>query len=148
MNIYRCKKMKGSLVIEAAIGIMVLSIAAAFAVNCHIESSKFIKERIINEDVMRNIVNLEREIKYNLNKNQLVELFENGEIHLKYDENLGRSLIYKKIDELEKGNDIVIKVVNQDEEKTEFRVYSNVEKDGIKINIDDEFSKSWWTCDE
>ncbi|NME83478.1 hypothetical protein [Clostridium sp. SM-530-WT-3G] len=140
--------MKGSLVIEAAIGIMILSIAAAFAVNCHIESSKFIKQRIINEDVMRNIVNLEREIKYNLNKNQLDDLFENGELHLKYDENLGRSLTDKKIYELEKGNDIVIKIINQSEEKIEFRVYSNIEKDCININIADEFDKSWWTCDE
>lgn len=148
MNICNHKKMSGSLVIEAAIGIMVLSMASVFAVNCYIENCRSIKERILNEDVMRSITNLENEIKYNLNKNELEELFKDNEIYLKYDKNFGRNLLEKSIDELERGNDIVIKIVSKNEENIEFRVDTNIDLGGMEINIVDEFNKSWWMYNE
>ena len=60
MNLCNYKKKKGSLVIEAAVGVMILSLSSAFAVNAHIPSCKAVRERILNEDVTRNIENLKR----------------------------------------------------------------------------------------
>lgn len=144
MCIYNYKKKNGSLVIEAAMAIMILSMASAFVVKAHIESCKSIKERILNEDIKRSIENLKGEIKYNLNKSEFEDLFKDGKISLKYDEDFGKNLLDKKISELEKGNDIVISIINRNEEKIEFRVNAYVERKDIKIELFDEFNKSWW----
>ena len=148
MNLCNYKKKKGSLVIEAAVGVMVLSLSSAFVVNAHIASCKAVRERILNEDVTRNIENLKREIKYNLNKSEFDELFKDNEIGLKYDEDFGNQLLTKKLNEIDKGNDIIIKIISCDEKNIEFQVNANIEQEGVKVNISDEFEKSWWMYDE
>lgn len=148
MHIGNCKKKAGSLVVEAAIAFMILGIASAFAIKAYIESCRAIKERILNEDIKRNVENLKGEIKYNLNKNELDELFKNDEITFKYNQDFGKKLLCKKINELEKGNDIVIDIINRSEDKIEFKVNVNIEQEGIKVKFVDEFNKSWWMLDE
>ena len=96
----------------------------------------------------RNIENLKREIKYNLNKSEFDELFKDNEIGLKYDEGFGNQLLAKRLNELDKGNDIIIKIISCDEKNIEFQVNANIEQEGVKVNISDEFEKSWWMYDE
>lgn len=148
MNLCNYKKKKGSLVVEAAVGVMVLSLSSAFVVNAHIASCKAVRERILNEDVTRNIENLKGEIKYNLNKSEFDELFKDNEIRLKYDENFGNQLLTKKLNEIDKGNDIIIKIISCDEKNIELQVNADIEQRGVKVNISDEFEKSWWMYDE
>lgn len=148
MNLCNYKKKKGSLVVEAAVGVMVLSLSSVFAVNAHIASCKAVRERILNEDVTRNIENLKREIKYNLNKSEFDELFKDNEMGLKYDEDFGNQILTKKLNEIDKGNDIIIKIISCDEKNIEFQVNADIEQERVKVNISDEFEKSWWMYDE
>ena len=134
--------------IEAVIGIMVLSLSSAFVVNAYIESCKAVKERIVNEDVERNIENLKREIQYNLNKSEFDELFKENEIGVKYDESFGNQFLTKRINEFDKGNDIIIKIISCDEKSVELQVKADIEQKGLKVSINDEFEKNWWMYDE
>lgn len=144
MYYFRFNKRSGSLVIEAAISVMILSMAAAYIVNAHIDSSKSVKSRILNEDVTRNIENIKREIQYNVTKIELEEIFKYSEISLKYDEFLGRQLLNKRFDELDRGNDIFITMVSENERSMKFKVKAEIEKNGVQVEADDEFEKSWW----
>lgn len=148
MKDIRCNKKSGSLVIEAAISVMILSMTAAFIVNAHIDSSKSIKSRILNEDVTRNIKNIEKEIQYNVTKAELEEIFEDNKIGLRYDEDFGKEILNKEFSELDRGNDILITLVSEDEEGINFEIKAEIEKNGAHIEAHDEFEKSWWMNEE
>lgn len=145
---FKYRKSNGSLVVEAAISVMVFSLASVFVVNAHIENCNIIKRRILNENVMRNIENLKCEIKYNLNNNDIDNLFQNEKIGFKYDDDFGKQFLVKKINEFEIGNDIVIEVMDRNEEKIEFKVNAHIHQDNIRVDIIDEFNKSWWMYEE
>ena len=144
MNVCSYGKLKGSIVIEAVIGIMVLSISAMFAINAYIDNCKTIKERILSEDVTRNIESLKREINYNLNKNELDELFKDYEVGFEYNQNFGKDLLNKKLDQLKRGDDIVVKIINRNDENIEFKVNANIRQGSTEVNIKDRFIRSWW----
>ncbi|MDO5516895.1 MAG: hypothetical protein Q4F66_05025 [Clostridium sp.] len=144
MELVRCNKKKGSLVIEAAVSVMILSMTAAFIVNAHIESSRVINSRILNEDITRNIENIKREIQYNVSKDELKDIFKYNELGLRYDKNFGNQILNKRINELDKGKDILIKLISKDEEGMKFEIKADVEQDGLYVKVDEEFEKSWW----
>lgn len=144
MYVIRCNKKEGSLVVEAAIAVMILSMTTAFIVNAHISCSKSIKSRILNEDITRNIKNIEREIQYNVTKKEIEDIFKDHEIGLSYDENFGRQILNNKFSQLVRGKDILIKLVSEDEEGMKFEIKADINRDGTHVEADDKFEKSWW----
>lgn len=143
MNI-RYKKKKGSLILESSASIVILSMVSIFIINAHIYCGRSIKTRILNEELTRNIENVKKEIQYNVSRAKIKEIFKDNKYGLMYDKDFGTQVLNKDFNELKIGNDILINIINEDDEKLSFSIEAeiNVGNDNIKVN--DEFEKSWW----
>lgn len=137
-------KKKGSVLIEIIAGITILTLATTFIVSASIENLKVLKKRILSEEVNRTIYNLMNEVKYNTSSEQIEELLEDGEISFKYSENISNILLMKQIEDLDRGEEIKISIIGEDDIGLKLKIEANVKKEENEINIEKDFNKSWW----
>lgn len=124
---------------------MILSMASIFIVNAHMECSRSIKSRVLNEEVIRNVENIKREIQYNVSREEIEsEFLDNKSIGLMYGDDFSNEILNKKFTELDKGNDILITILSEDDENIRFQIKTQINKDGENVRIEDEFIKGWW----
>lgn len=137
-------KKKGSVLIEIIAGITILTLATTFIVSASIENLKVLKKRILSEEVNRTIYNLMNEVKYNTSSEQIEELLQDGNISFKYSENISNILLMKQIEDLDRGEEIKISIIGEDDIGLKLKIEANVKKEENEINIEKDFNKSWW----
>ena len=138
---------KGSTIIESIISMSIVLIALNISVQIFLISSKSILVRKSREKANRISYAIENEIKYNVSFENIERTFINGNLSLKYKENILDTLLTTPVLLLERGNEIIIeeKVNNSIEDDykiTTFKITIN-DSDGGKLN-EREFIKSYW----
>lgn len=137
-------KKQGSILIEVVASIMILTLTTTFIVNASIQNMNVLKERILLEEVNRDVSNLINEFKYNLTKEEIEELLSDEKIGFKYNEDFSKELLNSTVNELERGEDIEITKIYEDDLGLEFNIKTNIKKEKSEVAIEKEFSKSWW----
>lgn len=137
-------KKQGSILIEVVASLMIICLTSTFIVNANIQNFKIFKERILSEEVNRTVYNIINEFKYNVSEDEMKSLFKNNEIGFKYYDNFCEDLISRDIVGFEKGNDIKIIKLGEDNIGLKLKIIANVIEESNEINIEKEFTKSWW----
>lgn len=137
-------KKQGSILIEVAASIVILTLATTFIVSASIKNMRVLKERILLEEVNRDVWNLINEFKYNLTKEEIKEMLSDGKIGFKYSEDFSKKLLSMPVKELENGNEIEITKISEDDIGIRFKVQTNIKNEKNEAVIEQEFTKSWW----
>lgn len=137
-------KKQGSILIEVAASIMILTLTTTFIVSTSIQNMDILKERILLEEVNRDVSNLINEFKYNLTKEEVEELLSDEKIGFKYNEDFSKELLNSTVKDLERGEDIEITKIYEDELGLKLNIKANIKKEKSEVTIEKEFIKSWW----
>lgn len=137
-------KKQGSILIEIAASIMVLTLTTTFIVSASIKNMQVLKERILLEEVNRDIGNLINEFKYNLTKEEIKEMLKDEKIGFKYSEDFSSKLLSMSVKELEKGKEIEVIKIGEDDIGIRLKVQTNINNEQSEAIIEREFTKSWW----
>ena len=137
-------KKQGSMLIEVVASIMILLLTTTFIISTSIQNIDILKERILLEEVNRDVCNLKNEFKYNITRNEIEEMLGNEKIRLKYDKDFSRKLLDLNIRDLEKGQDIEISKIGEDSIGLKLKIQANIKIEKSEVNITNEFIKSWW----
>lgn len=135
---------QGSILIEVAASIMILTLTTTFIISASIQNMQVLKERILLEEVNRDVCNLINELKYNLTKEEIKEMMKDEKIGFKYCEDFSKKLLSMSIKELENGNEIEITKIDEDNFDISFKVKTYIENEKSEAVIEREFTKSWW----
>ncbi|EES49686.1 conserved hypothetical protein [Clostridium botulinum E1 str. 'BoNT E Beluga'] len=137
-------KSKGSILIEGIAALFILSLMMMFSMNVYIHNNRVLKERIVREELNRAIYNITNELKYNTKMNELKDRLNEEPLKLSFNEEFFNELISKEILDLTQGDDIKISKIKEDEYKLEILITGFVNKDDIKVDIEENFIKMWW----
>ena len=137
-------KNQGSILIEVVASIMILTITTTFIISASMKNMQVLKERILLEEVNRDVCNLINEFKYNLTKEEIKEILKDEKVGYKYSEDFSKKLLNMPVKELEKGNEIEIIKIGEDDIGTRFKVQTNIKNEKSEAVIEREFIKSWW----
>lgn len=137
-------KSKGSILIEGIAALFILSLMMMFSMNVYIHNNRVLKERIVREELNRAIYNITNELKYNTKMNELKDRLNEEPLKLSFNEEFFNELISKEILDLTQGDDIKISKIKEDEYKLEILITGFVNKDDIKVDIEESFIKMWW----
>lgn len=137
-------KEQGSILIEIVVSTMILAITTTFVISASIQNMQILKERILLEEVNRDISNLINEFKYNLTRDEIKEILNNEKIGFKYSDDFSKKLLTSSVNELEKGNDIEVTKIGEDSLGIKLKVQTNIKNEKSEAVINREFIKSWW----
>ena len=137
-------KKQGSMLNEVVASIMILLLTTTFIISTSIQNIDILKERILLEEVNRDVCNLKNEFKYNITRNEIEEMLGDEKIRLKYDKDFSRKLLDLNIRDLEKGQDIEISKIGEDSIGLKLKIQANIKIEKSEVNITNEFIKSWW----
>lgn len=137
-------KKQGSILIEVAASIMILTLTTSFIASASIQNMDILKERILLEEVNRDVSNLINEFKYNLTKEEIEELLSDEKIGFKYNEDFSKELLNSTVKDLERGEDIEITKIYEDDLGLKLKIQTNIKKEKSEVTIEKEFTKSWW----
>lgn len=137
-------KKQGSILIEVVASIMILTLTTTFIISTCMQNSDILKERIFLEEANRAVSNLMKEFKYNMSREEIEMLLNTKKIGFKYDREFSKKLLYTDIEELEKGNDIEVSKIEENDIGLKFKIKINIEIENHEITLEKEFIKSWW----
>lgn len=137
-------KNKGSILIEVICSIFILSLITIFSVNTCIQNSNIIKQRIFKEELNRGIYNVINELKYNTKINELKKSLDKEPLELALNEKFYDDILEKNILELQKGNDIKISKIKDNDYEIEILVKGTLSKENIDVQMEETFTKMWW----
>lgn len=137
-------KKPGSILIEVIASLMILSLTTTFIISASIQNSDTLRERILLEEANRDVSNLMKEFKYNMSREEIEMLLNNGEIGFKYESGFSKKLIDTNVEDLEKGNDIEVSKIEESDLGLKFKIHTNIKIENNDINLEKEFTKSWW----
>jgi len=137
-------KKQGNMLIEVVASIMILLLTTTFIISTSIQNNDILKERILLEEVNRDICNLMNEFKYNMTRDEIEEMLGNDKIKLKYDKDFSKKLLDLDIKDLEAGQDIEISKIGEDSIGLKIKIQANIKIEKREINVSNEFTKSWW----
>lgn len=138
---------KGNTLVEAVISLSIILIALTISVQIIAITSKSINLRRNKEKANRVAYAIENEIKYNMSFTDLKNVFDKGNLSLKYNDNILENLLSTPLINLESGNNIIIEKVEDNSTEKDYEIST------IKIKISDskggilterEFIKSYW----
>lgn len=139
-------KKQGSILIEVIAAVMILMLTTTFIVSTTIQSRNILKERILQEEVSRTVCNLISEFKYNLTKEEIEEMLsrEDDKIGFRYSEDLSKRLVDTDVRDLERGDDIEISRLTEDNMGVKLKIEAKINSNGDEAVLEKEFTKSWW----
>lgn len=140
-------KKEGSILIEVVASLMIISLTSTFIVKTNIQNYRILKERMLSEEVNRTVYNIINEFKYNVDKNEINNLLKNNEVGFQYYDNFSEDLMNKNIWDFQRGDDIKIMKVGEDERRLKLKIEANVKEHNNEINVEEDFTKSWWMDD-
>ena len=138
---------KGSTIIEAVVSLAIILITIALSFQIAIITINSIDLRKNKEKGNRIAYAIENEIKYNFTISELKEIFRNGALSLKYNDNIIELLSEKSLLLLDRGSGIIITKVKDESTEDNYEIYV------FKIQIlnpkggiltEREFIKSYW----
>ena len=135
---------QGSILIEVMVAIMILSLTTTFIVSTSIQNIDRLKERILLEEVNRDVCNLMHEFKYNMTRDEIEKILRNDKIGFKYDRDFSRRLRDSEIKNLQVGEDIQVSKIDEDSVGLKIKIKANVKNEKSEVTIENEFTKSWW----
>lgn len=138
-------KRKGSILIEVMASILMLSAAGIFILSACLKCYQEYENRVQGDKVNAAVNMLIKEIKYNITKAELQEILgdEDG-FALKYDDKLSEKVSSEDIRNLERGTNIKIEKLDDNNKRTEYKVVVDVEDGDLNIEREYKFYKSWW----
>lgn len=138
---------KGNTLVEAVMSMSLLLIALTLSVQIVSIASKSIVIRRNKEKANRVSYAIEKELKYNISFTDIKNTFKDGNLSLKYKDDILDSLLINSLLSLERGNEIRIekKVDNSIEPKYEISTFKITifDSSGGILN-EREFIKSYW----
>lgn len=137
-------KKKGSILIEVVASLMILTLTTTFIINTSIQNSNILKERILSEEVNRAVYNLMNEFKYNTSREEIEKILSNEKVGFKYDIDFSKRLLNTDIESLEYGNDIEVIKAGEEDMGIRLKIHVNIKRENSEINLEKEFTKSWW----
>lgn len=137
-------KKQGSILIEVVASIMILTLTTTFIISTSIQNIEILKERILLEEVNRDVCNLINEFKYNLTKKDIEELLRDKKVGFKYNEDFSKKLLNSSVKELQQGEDIQVTKIEDDNLIIKFKIKTNIKNEKSEVEIEKEFTKSWW----
>ena len=130
--------------IEVIASIMILTLTTTFIISTSIQNTDILKERILLEEVNRDVCNLTNEFKYNMSKEEIEELLSDEKIGFKYDKDFSKKLLNTDIKDLEQGEDIEVSKIGEDSVGLKLKIQANIKIEKSEVNVENEFTKSWW----
>ena len=137
-------KKQGSILIEVAASIMILTLTTTFIISTGIQNMDILKERILLEEVNRDVCNLINEFKYNMTKKEIEELLSDEKVGFKYNKDFSKELLNSSVKDLEQGSDIEISKIGEDNLILKLKIQTNIKNGKSEVEIEKEFTKSWW----
>ncbi len=137
-------KKQGSILIEVAASIMILTLTTTFIISTSIQNMDILKERILLEEVNRDVCNLINEFKYNMTKKEIEELLSDEKVGFKYNKDFSKELLNSSVKDLEQGSDIEISKIGEDNLILKLKIQTNIKNGKSEVEIEKEFTKSWW----
>ena len=137
-------KKQGSILIEVMVSIMILSLTTTFVISTSIQNTDILKERILLEEVNRDVCNLIHEFKYNMTKDEIEKLLIDEKIGFKYDKDFSRRLFDSEIKNLEAGEDIEVTKISEDSVGLKLNIQVKIKTEKNEVTLENEFTKSWW----
>lgn len=137
-------KKQGSILIEVIASIMILTLTTTFIISASIQNADILKKRILEEEVNRSVYNLTNEFKYNISKEEIENVLSNEKIGFKYDSDFSKRLLNTDIKNLEQGYDIQVSKIGEDSVGLKLKIIANVKIEKTEVNVENEFTKSWW----
>lgn len=138
---------KGNTLVESIISLSIILIALTLSIQIIAITSKSINLRRNKEKANRVAYAIENEIKYNISFTNLKDVFNKGNLFLKYNDDILESLLTTPLTDLESGNNIIIEKVIDNSIEEDYKIST------FKIKIFDlkggilaerEFIKSYW----
>lgn len=137
-------KKQGSILIEVVASIMILTLTTTFIISTSIQSMDILKERILLEEVNRDVCNLIKEFKYNLTKKEIKELLIDKKVGFEYDKDFSKKLLNASVKDLPKGEDIKVTIIAEDELILKLKIQTKIQNENSEVDIEKEFTKGWW----
>lgn len=138
-------KRNGSILIEVMASILMLSAAGIFILSACLKCHKEYENRVQGDKINAAVNMLIKEIKYNITKAELQEIFgDEDEFAINYYDELSEKISSEDIRNLERGTDIKIEKLYDDNKKIEYKVVVDVEDGDLNIEREYKFYKSWW----
>ena len=137
-------KKQGSILIEVVASAMILTLTTTFIISASIQNADILKKRILIEEVNRAVYNLTNEFKYNMSKEEIEGMLIDDKVGFQYNRDFSKTLLNTNIKELKQGEDIEINKIGEDSAGLELKIQANIKIEKIDINIENEFTKSWW----
>ena len=137
-------KKQGSILIEVAASIMILTLTTTFIISTSIQNMDILKERILLEEVNRDVCNLINEFKYNMTKKEIEELLSDEKVGFKYNKDFSKELLNSSVKDLKRGEDIEITKIGEDNLILKLKIQTNINNGKSEVEIEKEFTKSWW----
>ena len=103
-----------------------------------------LKKGILEEEVSRSVYNLTNEFKYNISKEEIEQLLSDDKIGFKYDSDFSKRLCNTDINDFEQGEDIEVSKIGEDSIGLKLKIIANVKVEKNEVNVENEFTKSWW----
>lgn len=134
-------KKDGSILIEAICASFILSITIMYTSNIVVSSIKALKFQETYQRSYNTYENLKEELKYNYCAKEVENLI-SERVCLKYDDEFDKKLLYNNIEDMEKGDDIIIQ---KSKDCKDYGISIDIIiKNNQKVIIDKSFTKSWW----
>lgn len=137
-------KKQGSILIEVVASIMILTLTTTFIIDTTIKNADVLKERILLEEVNRDVCNLTKEIKYNMTREEIEQMLTHESIGFKYDKDFSKRLMSVDVKNLEQGKDIEVSKIGEDSIGLKLKIKANIKIEKSQINVENQFTKSWW----
>lgn len=137
-------KKQGSILIEVVASIMILTLTTTFIISTSIQNIDILKERILLEEVNRDVCNLINEFKYNLTKEEIKELLIDNKVGFEYDKDFSKKLLNSPVKDLPKGEDIQVTIIAEDELILKLKIQTKIKNEKSEVDIEKEFTKGWW----
>lgn len=137
-------KKQGSILIEIVASLMIFTLTTTFIISTSIQNSNILKERILSEEVNRAVYNLMNEFKYNISREEIEQMLSNEKIGFKYDTDFSKRLLNTDVKNLENGSDFEVSKEGEDDIGLKLKIHVNIKREQSEINLEREFTKSWW----
>lgn len=137
-------KKHGSILIEVVASLMILTLTTTFIISTSIQNTDVLKERILLEEVNRDVYNLTNEFKYNLTREEIEEILSDDKIEFKYHRDFSKRLLQEDVKELEQGEGIEVSKIGEDSIGLRIKIQANIKIEKSEVSVENEFTKSWW----
>lgn len=138
-------KKKGVTLIEIVISISILILVISIWTSLVVKTNRSFKIRQEEEEVNRVTYSIMQEVKYNHTMEAVVDILKDGYLGLKRDENLLSKLQSNSLFNLDKGNDIKIYMIGEENNSVRIKIsVDRIEKSGC---VEREFEKYRWMDD-